>query len=513
VGGKLCFFKVDTGSDISILNRKLVNFSKGRLPLGNNFPKYPTGEEVAVQFRVSAEIVIGKFSLEFPFFVAEISDDCILGRVDFLKRVNLIKILEPEFGNGVFSNKKTMNCSRVIFEERISTFLNELLQRGSEGLEVVQNNNFISFLSEFQDVFSEDISAGNCKILEHSINVSDKRPIKQVPRRIPIHLRREVESILDDMKRQGVIEESQSSWLSPAVMVRKKDGSLRFCVDYRKLNVVTEKDCYPLPRMDDILDQLARNSWFTTLDLKSGYWQIGIRPKDREKTAFSIGSGLWQFKVMPFGLCNAPATFERLMEKVLHGVLHKICLVYLDDVIVYSKTFTEMLENLREVFIRLRRANLKINPKKCSLFSRKVKYLGHIISEKGIATDPEKTSAIESWPVPKNKKQVRSFLGFCSYYRRFVKGFSSQARPLFKLTENHARFIWTDPCQEAFVTLKRALISSPVLSFPKEEGEFILDTDASNHGLGAVLSQKQGGEEKVIAYFSRILNNLNAIIA
>jgi len=228
----------------------LVDFSKGQLPLGNNFPKYPTEEKVAVQFRVSAEIVIGKFSLEFPFLVAEISDDCILG-VDFLKRVNLIKILEPEFGNGVFQKKKTMNCSRVIFEERIPAILNELLQRSSEGLGDVQKNNFISFLLEFQDVFSEDISAGNCKNLEHSINVLDKRPIKQTPRRVPIHLRREVESIIDDMKRQGVIEESQSSWLSPAVMVRKKDGSLRFCVDYRKLNAVTEKDCYPLPRMDE----------------------------------------------------------------------------------------------------------------------------------------------------------------------------------------------------------------------------------------------------------------------
>jgi len=505
VGEKLCFFRVDTGSDISILNKKLINFSKGRLPLGNNFPKYPTGEKVAVQFRVSAQIAVGKFSLEFPFFVAEISDDCILG-VDFLKRVNLIKILEPEFGNGVLLDKETMNCSRVIFEGRIPIFLNELLQQGSEGLEVEQKNNFISFLSEFQDVFSENISAGNCKVLEHSINVLDKRPIKQSPRRIPIHLRREVESILDDMKCQGVIEESQSSWLSPAVMVKKKDGTLRFCVDYRKLNAVTEKDCYPLPRMDDILDHLAGNSWFTTLDLKSGYWQIGIRPEDREKTAFSIGRGLWQFKVMPFGLCNAPATFERLMEKVLHGVLHRICLVYLDDVIVYSKTFAGMLKNLREVFLRLRGASLKINPKKCSLFSREVKYLGHIISEKGIATDPEKTSAIENWPIPKNKKQVRSFLGFCSYYRRFVKGFSSEAKPLFKLTENHTKFIWTDSCQKAFISLKRVLISSPVLSFPIEEEEFILDTDASNHGLGAVLSQKQEGKEKVIAYFSRVLN-------
>jgi len=245
----------------------LVDFLKGRLLLGNNFPKYSIGEKVAVQFRVSAEIVIGKFSLEFPFLNAEILD-CILG-VDFFRRVNLIKILEPEFGNGVFSNKKTMNCSCVISEERIPAFLNKFLQQSSEG--VVQKNNFISFLSEFQDVFSEDISSGNCKILEHSINVLDKRSIKQASRRIPIHLRQEAKSIIDDMKYQGVIEKSQSSWLLPAVMIRKKDESLRFCVDYRKLNAVTEKNCYPLPRMDNILDFLTGNSWFTLLILSTDF--------------------------------------------------------------------------------------------------------------------------------------------------------------------------------------------------------------------------------------------------
>jgi len=196
-------------------------------------------------------------------------------------------------------------------------------------------------------------------------------------------------------------------------------------------------------------------------------------------------------RVRPWARQTFRMTLQRNAKR--KSVLHKICLVYLDDVIVYSKIFTGMLENLREIFLRFRRANLKINPKKCSLFSRKAKYLGHIIWEKGIATDPEKTSAI-SWPVPKNKKHVRSFLGFCSYYRRFVKGFSSKARSLFKLTEDHTRFIWTDCCQEAFVTLKQALISSPILSFLTEEGEFILDTDASNHSLGAVLSQKQEGQ-------------------
>jgi len=179
-------------------------------------------------------------------------------------------------------------------------------------------------------------------------------------------MREKVNKIIEDMRKQGVIEESQSPWMSPAVLVKKKDGTIRFCVDYRKLNSKTVKDSFPLPRIDDILDQLSGNTWFSTIDLKSGYWQIKINSKDKEKTAFSIGNGLWQFTVMPFGLCNAPATFQRLMEKVLHGLLSKICLVYLDDIIIFGKNFNEMLNNLKMVFLRIRSVNLRINPEKCS---------------------------------------------------------------------------------------------------------------------------------------------------
>lgn len=212
-------------------------------------------------------------------------------------------------------------------------------------------------------------------------------------------------------------------------------------MDYRKLNDITVKDSYPLPRIDDILDQLSRNSWFSTLDLKSDYWQLKVRPEDKEKTAFSMGTGLWQFTVMPFGLCNAPATFERLMEKVLRGLLSKKCLVYLDDVIIFGKNFYEMLENLKVVFLRLREANLKINPKKCVLFRKNVKYLEHVVSADGVTTDPKKIAAIRDWPAPHTKKQLRSFLGFCSYYRKFVKGFSSLAKPIYALTENQIKFV------------------------------------------------------------------------
>lgn len=180
---------------------------------------------------------------------------------------------------------------------------------------------------------------------------------------------------------------------------------------------------------------------------------------------------------MPFGLCNAPATFERFMEKILQNKLMKICLVYLDDIIIFGKTFSEIINNLRNVFLRLREARLKVNPKKCNLLDTKVKYLGHVVSEEGITTDPEKISAVKNWPTPKSKKQIRNFLGFCSYYRTFVKGFSFLTKPLYNLTEDNVKFSWDESCQDAFEILKHELIFSPILFFPLERGEFILDTD------------------------------------
>jgi len=501
VNGCRCNFKIDTGSDVTLIRSDFLSFSK-KISFKESFVfKYPTGERVPIKGRVEILVKIGKFKVKLFTYVVDMIEECLLG-VDFLSEVKFDTFFNSFF-EGSSCKGEIPICSRVM---EIPSTLKELFEQETSGLKDEQKKRFTQFLIEFQDVFSEEVIAGNCKEVEHKITLMDSNPIKQAPRRVPFHFREEVDKIIEDMKQQGVIEESYSPWVSPAVMVKKKDGSIRFCVDYRKLNSVTIKDSFPLPRIDDIFDKLSGNSWFSTLDLKNGYWQIKIRPEDKEKTAFSIGKGLWQFTVMPFGLCNAPATFERLMEKVLLPLLNKDCLVYLDDVIIFATNFDELLERLRKVFLKLRSSNLKLNPKKCSFLKRKIKYLGHVVSERGIATNKEKISAVKNWPTPITKKQIRSFLGFCSYYRRFVKGFSLIAKPLFSLTENSSKFIWTEQCNTAFEELKLRLTSSPILSFPTEIGQFILDTDASNHGMGAVLSQVQDGKEKVIAYLNKVFD-------
>ena len=388
--------------------------------------------------------------------------------------------------------------------------LTDLFERCSSRLDKEQRVQFQKLLCRHQDAFassSEDL--GRTSVYRHQIDTGSAIPIKQQPRRLPIYQRAEAEAEMEKMLKRGIIEPSSSPWASPIVLVKKKDGSTRFCIDYRKLNTVTVKDSYPLSRIDDTLDALSGSTWFSTLDLQSGYWQVEMSEEHREKTAFVAGSGLgfYQFKVMPFGLCNAPATFERLMERVLTGLQWQTCLLYLDDIVTYGQSFQQALERLEEILQRLKAAGLKLSPKKCNLFQRSVTFLGHEVSEKGIATDSSKTEAVRQWPTPKNVTDVRSFLGLCSYYRRFVRGFAEIAKPLHRLTEKNRSFLWTEECLRSFRQLKSALTSAPILAYPtSDDGDsFILDTDASSFGIGAVLSQAQSGTEKVIGYFSRTL--------
>ena len=378
-----------------------------------------------------------------------------------------------------------------------------------EGISDRQRDQITGLLFEFQDVFADEQGShvGRTSLIKHKINTGSASPIKQAPRRMPMAKRKIAEAEIDKMLKDDIIEPSNSPWSSPVVLVNKKDGSPRFCVDFRKLNGVTKKDAYPLPNAEELIDSLAGSQWFSTLDLASGYWQVELDPEDRQKTAFTFhGKGLFQFKVMCFGLTNAPATFERLMETVLKGLLWKICVVYMDDVICYSPEFQSAYDNLKVVFMRLRNAGLRLKPKKCSLFRRSTSFLGHVVSKDGITPDPEKIDAVKSWPVPRNLSDVQSFLGFASYYRKFVPNFSKIAHPLIELTKKGKKFEFTPVCKKAFDELRVHVTTPPVLGYPLPEVQFILDTDASSFGLGAILSQVQDGQERVIAYASKALS-------
>ena len=381
------------------------------------------------------------------------------------------------------------------------------IEQMTDGLAPEVREKVTALLWQFQDVIaSDDSDLGRTRLTSHKINTGDTQPVCQHARRLPFHQQQEVRGLLDDMLSRGIIEPSCGPWASPIVLVRKKDGTTRFCVDFRRLNDCTRKDAQPLPRIDDTLDALGGARYFSTLDLASGYWQVEVDSKDREKTAFVTPFGLFQFRVMPFGLCNAPATFQRLMERVLAGLHWVTCLVYLDDIIIFSRTVEKHIEQLKEVLERLKGAGLKVRPSKCHLLQTSVQYLGHVISGEGIRTDPQKVACVSNWPVPQNSKELQSFLGLSSYYRRFVKDFAHVASPLHALTQKGRKWMWTKECNDAFFDLKKRLVSSPILALPDFSLHFVLDTDASGDGLGAVLAQSVDGEERMVAYASRALS-------
>ena len=362
-------------------------------------------------------------------------------------------------------------------------------------------------LSKYLDDFTSlDSDLGRTELLEHAIDTQGHAPIYQRPYRVPEAQRKVIDMHVKDMAHRGVIRPSKSPWSSPVVLVGKKDGSTRFCVDFCRVNAVTCKDVYPLPRIDETLDTLGGASYFTTLDLASGYWQVPLKEGDRQKTAFSTPTGLWEFTVMPFGLCGAPASFQRLMEIMLTGLNWEMCLVYLDDIIIFSHTFEEHLSRLESVLSRLRTGGLKLNVKKCTFCAPEVKYLGHVVSKNGLCPDESKVSAVQNFSVPQDRTQLRSFLGLIGYYRRFIQDFSMHAEPLYRLSKKNVPFAWGDDQEKAFSYMKKALTSAPILQFPDFNLPFYVQSDTSDKGFGAVLGQICNGKEGAVAYASKTIN-------
>ena len=363
-----------------------------------------------------------------------------------------------------------------------------------------------TLLNEYSDLFANhSYDLGRTHLATHEISVENAAPVKQRPYRVSHTNKPKIKQHLQDMLHHDIIRPSQSPWSSPVIIIGKKDGGSRLVVDYRQLNSLTRKDSYPLPRIDDTLDCLGGASYFSVLDFCSGYFQIPLAEQSKQYTAFTTLEELFEFNVMPFGLTNAPSTFQRLMETVLRGLQWKICLVYIDDIIIFSPTFEQHLQYLATVFDRLREAGLKLKPSKCRFGCYTVPYLGFSATPSGIPPDPKKIEAVRTYPVPQNLTQLRAFLGLANYYRRFISGFVRVAQPLTALTRKDTPFAWTQQCQEAFDRLKIALTTAPVFAYPDFNLEFILYTDASSHSLGAVLAQIQNGREVVIAYSSRVL--------
>lgn len=375
-----------------------------------------------------------------------------------------------------------------------------------------------ALLNQFQSVFSShDGDLGCTDLISHDIPLLDSVPVRQRYRRVPPSEYEVVKSHINQLLETSVIRESCSPYASPIVLVKKKDGSLRMCVDYRQLNAKTRKDAFPLPRIEESLDFLTGACWFSTMDLASGYNQVPVTESDRSKTAFCTPFGLFEWNRMPFGLCNAPGTFQRLMERVFGDQQGQSLLLYLDDIVVFSSSVSQHIERLKVVLSRLECEGLKAKLSKCAFFQREVKYLGHVISAQGVSTDPSKIEAVSQWRCPTSVSELRSFLGFASYYRRFVEGFAKLAAPLHKLVaectavrpreraSQSFSLAWSEQCQQSFDSLKVRLTTAPVLAYADFSLPFILEVDASYGGLGAVLSQEQGGRVRPVAYASRSL--------
>ena len=365
-----------------------------------------------------------------------------------------------------------------------------------ERLSLLQQQQLNALFQEFSDVFSQgEDNLGSTPLLENTIETHGP-PLRQPYRRQNPVVQRQEMAQVQQMLASNVIRPSNSPWVSPVVMV-----------DFRQLNATTVKDAYPLPRIDDLLDALHGARWFSTLDLKSGYWQVPITESDKAKTAFRTSSGqLYEFNQVPFGLCNAPATFSRLKDRVLAGLHWETCLFNLDDIIVFSSTWEEHLARLRQVFERLRHAKLKLGADKCTFAAKEVSYLGHRVTEEGLLPDSSLLAAIREIPPPKTATEVCSFLVLAGYYRRYVKGFAAIAGPLHALTRKDAVFHWSAECQAAFDRLKHLLTTSPITALPDFSQAFRLYTDASTAGLGAILAQIRDGKERIFCCASRALN-------
>ncbi|KAL0562064.1 hypothetical protein IC582_002514 [Cucumis melo] len=510
----------DSGSSHSFISSAFVSHARLEVePLHHVLSvSTPSGECMLSKEKVKAcQIEIAGHVIEVTLIVLDMLDfDVILG-MDWLAANHAsidcsrkeVTFNPPSMASFKFKGGGSKSLPQVISVIRAS----KLLSQGTWGIlaGVVDTREAdVSLSSEpvvgdYPDVFPEELPGlPPHREVEFAIELEPGTvPISRAPYRMAPAELKELKVQLQELLDKGFIRPSVSPWGAPVLFVKKKDGSMRLCIDYRELNKVTVKNRYPLPRIDDLFDQLQGATVFSKIDLRSGYHQLRIKDEDVPKTAFRSRYGHYEFIVMSFGLTNAPAVFMDLMNRVFREFLDTFVIVFIDDILIYSKTEAEHEEHLRMVLQTLRDNKLYAKFSKCEFWLKQVSFLGHVVSKAGVSVDPAKIEAVTGWTRPSTVSEVRSFLGLAGYYRRFVENFSRIATPLTQLTRKGAPFVWSKACEDSFQTLKQKLVTAPVLTVPDGSGNFVIYSDASKKGLGCVLMQ-QG---KVVAYASRQLNS------
>ena len=411
---------------------------------------------------------------------------------------NFLSSTEPS-EMGLSENEKRKRTDPLLLKPIPGPDLSSVLSSWGEGA----RDKLASVLSEYDDLFMKNKSdIGRCKIAKHRIELEpDAIPHREGARRMSPDKAAKANQEVQNLLALGLIQPSYSPWASGIVMVKKKSGELRFCCDFRPLNDVTVKDAFPLPRIDESLSRIANAKIFTSIDLAWAFWQIPLKKRDRRKTAFACELGLFEWRRMPFGLCNASATFQRSITRALQKIQQRhgsVVMAYIDDIVIATETIEDHLERIREVFECLREAGFKMRAEKCDFMRTETKYLGRVVSAEGIKPDPAAVSKIQEWMPPRNKEELQSFLGFANYYRDFIPFHAAKVQPMQELLRKNQHFYWKEKHQEAFDSVKQALADATALAAPNEEGRFVLDTDASAVAIAGILHQEQQYNGKTI---------------
>lgn len=499
---------LDSGACVSILgNNAHQNFIK----MGYEFSKIidisctvANGIKLESLGYIYLPVTFNNTTCVIKFYVMPtVVSDIILG-CDFWKA---FKIAPEIFEHIDYISSPTTFCNSITIKH-VSTI------QSLDNLTIEQRELAKAIIEKYRDISFDKKGLGRTSLVEHIINTGDSPPfrVKQYP--LSPDKKIALQQELDKMLALDVVTPSESPWNNPAILVKKSNGDWRFCLDCRKLNSITKGDSYAIPYIPQILDSLKEAKYLSTIDLSSSFWQIPLSEDSQEKTSFTVpGRGLFKFKVMPFGLCNAPARQQRLMDTLINqnfssDIENGFVFCYIDDIVICSSDFSTHLVLLNRVLEKLKTANLTVSFDKCKFFRQSIKYLGYVVDEFGLRTDPEKISAILNFPTPTSVREVKIFLGTCSWYRRFIRNFSTIAAPLNQLTRNGKdapKFQWNEKAEEAFNVLKNALVTAPVLAVPNFDLPFTVACDSSQYGIGGVISQEIDGQDHPIAFVSRSL--------